>query len=445
MFKKISLAAVFLFIFVSYAYCLSFKSGFSERIRHEFRKNITDLENGTLDNRNYFKIKTSVWGQLDFNKDLDLYLKLTNENKPYMYWAGASATVGKSASKKGYRYEIDEVVFDNIYFDWKNFINFPLDLRLGRQDLDYGEGFLIKDGTPVDSTRTYYFNAIKATWHTFEKDDLDFIFIRNNKTDDVFPTVNKLSGGGQVLTSSNETAYALYNKNDSFKDLHLENYYIYKKEEGAGSSSSNRMTRAESSLNTVGSVVNYKMNPFDLRSQLSYQLGKYGEEDRTGLGGYFYLDKNFSSLNLSPKLTLGLIYISGDKRGTSKNEAWDPLFSRWPMLPDVFGLYFVSETETYYWSNFTAYNAGLVLTPNKKTKLACKYYFLRANEQVNPTAALFSGSGKTRGSLPEVRIDYSFNKNITACLVADYFIPGNFYVETADESVFLKTELQVKF
>jgi predicted porin len=58
--------------------------------------------------------------------------------------------------------------------------------------------------------------------------------------------------------------------------------------------------------------------------------------------------------------------------------------------------------------------------------------------------AFCSGTGKERGHLPQARIDYAFTKNISAYVLAEYLIPGNFYKDK-DTALFLRTELQIKF
>lgn len=441
------LAMFFVFSFTATVFAgLSFEGGFSERLRHEFRKNLTDLENKTKDNRNFFKVRTSLWGQADFTKNSNIYIKLTNENTAYTYWAGANAAAGKSAGKKGYHYDIDEVVFDNLYYDVKNFYGMPLDLRLGRQNFDdYAEGFLFKDGTPAaDAARTYYFNGVKSTWHIDGKNTADFIFIKDDRIDDMLPIINRKKGG-TTLTSSDETAYAFYHKNDTIKNLCLEDYYIFKRERAAGAGSAVRMTAEKTRLNTLGSFVRYKFSPWTSRSQLAYQFGTYGAADRKGLGGYTFLDRDFKNFAWAPQLSFGFIYLSGDDKSTAKNEAWDPLFSRWPWFSELYGLAYGSESEIYYWTNLQAYRIVLSLTPIQKIQLTFGYNFLRANEEVAQTAALFSGSGRNRGNLFQGRVDYKINKNITSYFTAEYFIPGNFYVKTADEAVFLRTDLQIKF
>lgn len=421
---------------------LKFKAGGSERIRQEYTRDITDLNSSGKDNRNYFRFRTSLWGQVDFNKDTDLYTKLTNENRAYMYWGGASASAGKSAGKKGYHYDINETVFDNLYFDVRNLLGFPLDLRLGRQDLDsYGEGFILKDGTPLDGTRTFYFNAVKAVWRINEKNSLDLLAIKDAKTDEMLPVINKVDGK-QQLNSSKERAIGLYHKTDSFKDLRWENYYLYKEEEGAGAA---RMTAKETRLHTVGSFAKYTFSPWTLRGQIAGQFGRYGCNDREGLGGYIFVDREFKEAIWSPQLSGGFTYLSGDNKSTPKNEAWDPLFSRDAWYSTLYSTYLASETETSYWTNLQIYRASLTFNPLKKLKAIFWYNYLRANDQVAPTATLFSGKHKDRGHLPQAKIEYAFNKNITTYFLAEYFIPGDFYVKTADDALFLRTELSIKF
>ena len=114
------------------------------------------MDCGAKDNRNRFRIKSSLWGKKDFNEDVSLCAKLTNEFNAYPYFYQSAS------SKKRLRFDIHEVVFDNLYLDVKNLLDMPVDIRFGRQDFlfTYGEGFLIMDGTPYDGSRTFYFNTI---------------------------------------------------------------------------------------------------------------------------------------------------------------------------------------------------------------------------------------------------------------------------------------------
>jgi len=438
---------------------LKFKWGPYWRIRHEYWRNWSDMDNDKRDTRNFFRVKTSLWGQADYNENLSLYAKLTNEFKPYAYFEGTSSAVpDKDGSKKGYHFDINEVVFDNLYLDVKDVMGLPVDLRLGRQDFlgTYGEGFLIMDGTPQDGSRTFYFNAVKASWKVNETNTLDMIYINDPRDEEFLPVINRVKlvkvsnptqdKVPQLLNTTDEQGGVLYWKNKGIKNLALEGYYIFKREEakeGIG------LQSQKSNISTLGSYAKYNLAPWTLRGQLACQLGDYGNEDRRALGGYGFVDRSFKDALWSPQASLGFVYLSGDKEGSSKNEAWDPLFSRWPWMSELYLMSMAADSNVKifgYWTNMQLYRAELSMKPTAKSKLTLWYNFLRANETVSPTSTSpnCSGTGKNRGHLPQVRLDYMFNKNVSAYILGEYLIPGNFYKDR-DDAIFLRTELQIKF
>lgn len=441
---------------------VNFSGGANLRIWHEYWRNFTDLADEvdtvtTQDNLNLFKIKTSLWGQADFDKNTSLYAKLSNENMAYTYFGGTSdAYPDKQPDKKGYHYNINEVFFENLYSDVRNFLDMPLDLRIGRQDLagEYGEGFLIMDGTPRDGPRSVYFNAAKASWRVNDKNTVDILYINDPRTDQFLPVINRdklvdyrngYKMDGQFLNRTDEQGYVLYLKNKAVKNLNLEGYYIFKREsqeDGIGPYSSEKTL-----LNTIGSFAAYNFAPYTLRAQLAGQWGSYGKEDRTGLGGYIYLDREIIELERwSPKVTLGWLYLSGDDRKTNKQEGWDPLFSRWPLISELYLFTIASETAIpAYWTNLQCLRAQASFKPTVKSQVTLGYNYLRAVEAVPSSAgSMFSGNSKDRGQLPQARFDYTLNKHTNVFFLAEYFIPGRFYAND-DDAMLLRTGLEVAF
>ncbi|MBU1727030.1 MAG: alginate export family protein [Candidatus Omnitrophica bacterium] len=431
------------------------------RIRHEYWKNWKDMNNDLLDNRNFFRVKSSLWGNLDLNKDINFYGKLTNEFRAYTYFGGSTPSVpDKSPTKKGYRFEIDEIVFDNLYFNIKNIAGQPLDLCLGRQDLrGFGEGFLLADGTPQDGSRTYYFNASKTTLRVDPNNSVDMIYINDPRDERFLPVINRKELAAynkpasdkipQLLNTTDEEAYSLYWKyagNPSYdmkgtRQLALEMYYIYKIESGDNGSG---YQASKGRINTFGSFAKYAFGSWALKGQLASQFGNYGDNDRQGLGGYAYLEKNFYNSAWKPELKAGYIYLSGDKKKTDKVESWDPLFSRYPWISELYMLSMSAETGiSGYWTNLQVWRTELSFKPSKKTKITLWYNFLRANEQV-AASSIFSGTGKNRGHLPQLKAEYSFSDNISTYFLAEYLIPGDFY-KNKSEALFLRSELQFKF
>lgn len=439
----------------------TFKWGPYLRIRHEYWNDWSDYSSDALDNRNFFRIKSSLWGQVQLDKNSTLYAKLTNENREWLYYNPTTAKPDSTGvTSKGYHGDINEVVFDNLYLDLKNVFGYPVDLRLGRQDFMgmYGEGFLISDGTPQDGSRTMYHDALKGSWKINKEHSLDVLLIKNDRTDEKLPVINRNDGKARDNTIeqnnnlTDEEGIVVYLKSNPSKALQLENYYIYKTEEGKAAT---RFNKYETELNTLGSFAKYTFGPYILKGQLAYQVGKYGDYDRTGLGGYTFLTRSFKDVMFKPTANMGYMYLSGDDDdgGGARDDkitGWDPLFSRWPVVSDMYSeLYYLSfNTEGSalgYWTNLQMYKAGVALVPTKKTKLTLAYYYLRANE-AQSWSSTFSGTEKNRGSLFTGKLDYSFNKNITAFLQGEYFLPGDFYKSSnRSEGVFLRTQLELKY
>ena len=437
MFRKalICLAILSLLAFgLAEAFCapLDFRWAPYLRLRHEYWDNISDMNDSTRDSRNFYRFKASLWGRLNVTKNLSAYARLTNESRAYVeHFSGDSA---RDAS-----YNINEAVVDNLYVDIKNAFGCPVDLRLGRQDFlgAYGEGFLVMDGTPLDGSRTFYFNAAKAAWRIDGKNTIDLLYINNPRYDTFLPVINEVEGR-QLLNATDETAWGLYHKTDAMDSLRWENFYFFKTEDGGGPG----LTAQKTDLSTVGSFAKYTLGPWSLRGQLAYQFGKYGPEGRTGIGGYGFVDGKWKNIVFSPEASAGFAYLSGDDPSTAKNEAWDPLFSRWPWMSELYVMSYNGESGMGYWTNLRIIRASFAVTPLKNAKLSLWYNILNANEAA--TGSMF-GIGKNRGTLFQGRLDYAFTKNIALYLLAEHFMPGDFYVKPVDSALFVRTELQLKY
>lgn len=133
----------------------------------------------------------------------------------------------------------------------------------------------------------------------------------------------------------------LYWKNNNISNLVLEGCYIYKREDEDGGAG---LQAQKGKINTFGSFAKYELSPWTFRGQFAYQFGDYGNNDRRAFGGYAFVDRNFKDYVWSPQATLGFFYLSGDKQGSNKDEAWDPLFSRWGWISDLYVLSMLSET-----------------------------------------------------------------------------------------------------
>ncbi|MCG2721162.1 MAG: alginate export family protein [Thermodesulfovibrionales bacterium] len=443
---------------------ITYTYGASERIRQEVWDNLLDLKtlprgNNTNYDRNFFRFKTSLWGSVDFDKDTGVFLKLTSEVYynlgPYKQPSGPQTSPDKFT-----QLDENEGVIDNLYFKANNVFGLPVDLKIGRQDFlgpdMYGEGFLFRDGNPNDGSRCFYFNAAKAKWRINEDHNVDFVYITNQFEDRYLPSLRTaVPNAGtyynnkKILNASDEQGFVVYGRDKLSENLNVEPYYIFKREEKHPLGP----PTPELDLNTIGARAVYTSGPWTFGGEFAHQFGEYdGGRDRSAYGGYIFGKRKFADMPLKPEFELRFVSLSGDDPNTEKNENWDPLFAKAPYWNELLIYVQIYEfiPETYampgYWSNLQLYMAKATMELTPDTKLALSYQYWRANQDAQPLAphAAMFGDGHDRGHLPTMFLTHKFNKNIDAFFQYEYFIPGDFYADSAKNGQFLRWQLQFK-
>ncbi|MGC2062383.1 MAG: alginate export family protein [Thermodesulfovibrionales bacterium] len=412
----------------------------------------TSVATGGGKDRNFFRLRTQLWGKVDFNKDLGVYARLVNEAK---YFDGPFFAYKNNPTTD--RFDPDELDIDNLYVDAKNIFGLPIDVRAGRQDFlgpdMYGEGFLLMDGTPGDGSKTFYFNAIRAKLKISKDHSIDFVYINDPKTDTYFPSLHPAVTGGlfvdnkKLLTASHEEAFMVYGRAKVTENVLIEPYFIHKTEGAFG-------TTSELTLSTIGARVVANVNSWKFGGEFAHQFGDYSNGvDRSGNGGYLFVSRKYDNVGLKPEFDLRFVYLSGDKPTTSsKVEAWDPLFSRNPYWNELTIYTQLNETAKLggaglpgYWTNTEILKASLNLNFSPETRLNLAYQYLWAPQESGiTTGALYSNNGKVRGHLPSAILSHKFSKNLDGMVQLEYFAPGNYYKAAADNATFFRWQLQFK-
>jgi hypothetical protein len=125
-----------------------FKLSFAERFRFVTWDNAINLDKSNSQASTFTRHRTSITAQWKPTDRLEVLAKLTNEFRYYF-------------QPKGKDFSIHEFFFDNFYIHWKNAAGLPVSLKLGRQNINLGEGFVVMDGHPLDGSRSIYFNAAR--------------------------------------------------------------------------------------------------------------------------------------------------------------------------------------------------------------------------------------------------------------------------------------------
>lgn len=401
-----------------------FKISFSERLR------LTTVDKAiTLDKNKevltFSRWRTYLGAEYRPIGHIEMKLELANEARIWI------SPVGKSNT-------LDELFVNQLYIDYRNVAGLPVDLKIGRQNIIFDEGFICLDGQPLTGSRSNYFNAIKGVYRINEKNRLTAFFSYNTQKEELLPIIHE-NKPPQPLEEQTNRGVGLY-YNSKLQEIGLSAYYFYKHY-------LENEKYPDGKTHAVGARVAIPfLQHFAFISEFACQFGKSGDFNRQGYGGYSRLEYHFDpSIPFFKKLYAGGYYLSGDDPKTEKIEAWDPLWSRWPKWGEsyIYTLILENRGKVAYWSNINSLNLGLKTAFTEKVSLDVDFHHLSAFEE--NTTDFCSGSGKTRGELLITKLGYTIDRNWSGHFLLEHFKPGNYYFKDASKYNWIRFELMYKF
>jgi len=432
-FHKVLLVFVLFFVFISAGFSAQetgknpeqkkFTLGFSERFRLTGWDNAIDLDASRESAFAFSRHLTSLSALWKPKANLEFMFKLSNEFRIY-------------SKPEDREFNLNEVFVDNLYFQWKDLGGLPLTLKLGRQNIMLGEGFVVMDGHPLDGSRSIYFNAGRLDISLSPKNRLSLFYTYQPVTD-TMPVIHDQS---QPLVEQPEQGLGAYFTHKTEKNGF--DAYVIRKDVFP---TAERSLRSE--INTLGMRFVLPLFPvMSLTGEGAYQFGSWGDYSRGAFGGYFHLVYNASfQKRRLPMFTVGSIYLSGDDHLTDKMEGWDPLFSRWPKWSEsyIYALIIEQDGKVAYWSNFISMYESMKIRFTSQFSLILTNHHLYADKNAPPDKLFPGGSGKNRGSLWIAKAVVRINRNLAGHLVYETFSPGSFYSPDASRYYWVRFELKL--
>jgi hypothetical protein len=432
---------------------LSWDGGADLRLQEEMYDDIPGMLGG--DYHNYFRLRSRVWGQVE-NDDFRLFLRVGNE---FLHTL-------KPSHDHSYHFP-DELFVDNLYLDINNLFWDRVNVRVGRQDFCgaqgpiYGAGRVLCDGTPSDTSRSVYMDAIKATIILDEKNTLDLLGIYNS-ADNFLSMGHSHAASGSTYDyrpittlhvpppaeDMDEYGGGLYFRSQEIKEVPFEFYYFFKRETDARLPSGAKITGR--STHTLGLRVTPRFSDtLSAELEAAAQAGqKDNGADCTGAmayGGLTYAPNVDETVK--PYLTGACYYLSGDKnRGVNEDDsAWNPLWSRWPQVSNLYVYNFMYGAG--YWSNllYPHLQAGATVGPAH-----------RLSASTGPMCAaveddLGGGGGSLYGWLGTLRYDFLICKgifgkrgDIYGHIMGEVLEPGDYYTSN-ETAYFVRWELSFQY
>jgi len=149
--------------------------GYDLRMREIYANNFTTLDAEGFDarghERQFQRIRSRLWSTFTPMEDVEIDTRLVWE---WRNWCG-STDAGMVSGPESI--EWDEAIFDHLNFSLKNLLGEGSKLTVGRQDVIFGNGWLVLDGTPLDGSRTIFFDAARLTMPVDEENKVDLVWI----------------------------------------------------------------------------------------------------------------------------------------------------------------------------------------------------------------------------------------------------------------------------
>ena len=405
----------------------TFQYGFKERVRQTYLKNAFDLEDNKADDTNFIRVRSQLWGEWEPVEGWKLYTQVCNEHR---HWF---------KSTKGYEdedFKIDELILENLYIAIDRIGGSILSIKVGRQNIMYGESFLMMDGGPLDGSRTGYFNALRLKAETGKK-YLEFHLVSDPTWDKYMPVLNSQH---KNLIENDEKGAGVYYVDNSLTKKRIEGYYFYKCE--------NYPENGKNNIHTTGARLSGEYShDGSYAAEFALQLGDRFNHNRIGMGGYAHASYGFSTY-LNPAISAGLIYLSGDNPKTDEYEGWNPLYSRWPKWSSLYIYPLASfERGVAYWENLIAVNIKLSVNPIDNVNIDASLYYMKApeNSEKGLSSPIILGTGDERGLLSILKLKWAYTDYLSGHLLWEHFIPGDYYLDGVNPADFLRCELSFKY
>jgi hypothetical protein len=419
--------------------------GATFRVRYVDFENVIALGAEPDPRRRFFRMRTRLWGDRWLSPGWRLFAQINNESRSYLRCDACESKFG-------------EIIFENLFFEYTNQKGNPLGLRVGRQDLFYGDGFVICDGTPLDGSRTSYVNGALLT-AAIPSWAFDLFAVWNREEDEWLPRINSQH---MRLLEYDEFVGGLYvqgfKPESRPKPYTIDYYYIFKEEE---------TPERHATINTFGLRLVLTLGDADITGELAYQGGKAPESrfvaaspDLAGSQAISAYGGHAGAVLRSPgglpmALNGGYVHLTGDDPLTrNKFEGWNPVMGRWPRWSELY--IYTLGMERYVqpmgqgvaqWQNFIAPYVGVALSPGAGITLEAGHMWMRADTsvpfdpRVSPSAE--AERPKDRGNLLTVKVSWlaRLTLPLTGHILYERFEPGGYYDPGVKTAHFVRFEL----
>jgi hypothetical protein len=210
-----------------------------------------------------------VWGGVQLVPQVTANIRMTVEPREYMMKNSDGKTIG---------WDWTEGIIDNLNLKFTDLVGVSgLNFTVGRQDIMLGEQgnwWLVCDGTPLDGSRTFYFDAARLTYDIPDaKTVVDVIAITQFADNDAWlPPIAEQTHVLKQVTEQNEKGAIVYVANKCVAAANFDAFFMYKHDDYKVKNGD------DADLYTFGG----KLSGLPLENVKYYLQGAYQCGDRSG-------------------------------------------------------------------------------------------------------------------------------------------------------------------
>ncbi len=432
--------------------------GLDHRFRSVWADNIDTLNDENVNHEfEYQRYRTRWWTKWVLGEDVTLNTRLTWE---FRTW--------DEPPRKPQEVDFDEALFDWLNIQLKNVAGLPLTATIGRQDVILGVGWLVLDGTPLDGSRTIFFDAARFTYLMDNLDTkVDLIYVDQAAESDRW--LEPISDEDRALTKADERGIIVYVTNTSVENTQFEGFFIYKNDNPVDVTFTEdprlpAIWSQKAEIFTLGGAIAGSMGEnWKYRAEGAVQTGeKRGNLPRfDGAPATIDVDQDIEAFGVLTNLEylfkdprnssvhIGYEYASGDDRGTrGENEQFDLLWGEWPRWSELFIYTYTYETSIAESTNLHRANIGCKFDLNKRWQITADYHALWADQNSGTVLPVIQvrDNESFRGHLFTAWAKYKFSPQLYGHLLGEYFMPGDYYESVNDDDAyFLRFNLEYIF
>ena len=447
---------------------LSLDGGAELRARYEWMENLPGAY-GQL-GQNYadrLRLRAKLWGSA-YVGDYGLFASLYDEVHEHHNFRGS----------RNNQHFPGWLILDNLYFDMNNLLNDRVDVRIGRQDMQYGEGRVIANGNPGETDR-FAFNAIKTTTRVTEatKADVfatylpsgeDHLAVGDRNTGYYPSSYRNAYGSTETDNGVREWGVGTYWTVEEIDTLPMEFYLLYKNESRWYLDGADRSARIPGrSYGTAGLRLMPKFTEA-LAGEFegAYQFGRTESYSGGGVddqlisafmlyGGLTYTETEWA---WSPYVKAAALFLSGDSKEsvndreggpTATATGWNPVYARYIYLGEVpAGMYGGCRWSNLIWPygeiGFTPFN------DRHAFRVQSGPMFAHRDDRVGAPA---DDDSSYRGWYTQLSYDYMIIKEVVnnrgslmgRIMLEDMIYGDYFYGDTPSNGYFFRVELVATF